>query len=62
MAKKSKLEKTMENAEYAFWEAVADAYPEVKSGDLPPCASFRFREACREAINLWLNYNSDEEG
>lgn len=47
----------MEKAEEKFWETVSDLFPEVKTGDMAPEASFAFSQACKSAVKLWLQSN-----
>ena len=49
-------------AQCAFWDAVVDMLPEVKTGDFPPDAQFAFHEACRKAVTLWREINKPEPG
>lgn len=52
-----RIKKAVEAGEDAFWQAVADAFPEVKTGDLPPDATVRFLTAAEEAVRTWLYVN-----
>lgn len=54
---KKLMEEAVEKAEEKFWEAVAESFPEVKTGDFPPEASFAFGQACKSAVKLWLESN-----
>lgn len=38
----------------AFWEKIADGYPEVKTGDLDPLSDHQFRASCEVALRAWL--------
>ncbi|MGU4699121.1 hypothetical protein K6L09_20860 [Burkholderia cepacia] len=54
---KQRMEEVVEKAEEKFWETVADLFPEVKTGDMAPEASFAFSQACKSAVKLWLQSN-----
>lgn len=49
-----------QRAEDAFWEVVAQSYPEVQTGDFPPDSAFAWDEACKNAIASWLASNHPE--
>ena len=42
-----------------FWQAVAETFPEVTSGDFTPADTARLETALREAVEQWLFYNSN---
>jgi hypothetical protein len=52
-----RLKKALQSAQDAFWHEIATAYPEAKSGDFPPDASYAFDVTCESAVKLWLHYN-----
>ena len=52
-----KKRKVVESAVAAFFEEVAKHYPEVVTGDFPPCSDLRFSSACEDAIQTWLEWN-----
>jgi hypothetical protein len=52
-----KLDDVVMNADLAFWDVVAESYPEVQSGDFPPDATFEIHDAMKTAINRWLDWN-----
>lgn len=54
----ARLDRAIEAAEAEFWLAVAQAYPEIKTGDLDPGATLTFRSAMREAVAAWLDENA----
>lgn len=51
------LGEALKAAQEAFWGVVAARFPEVKTGDFPPDATFRFEDASRAAIDTWLAFN-----
>jgi hypothetical protein len=53
----AKLDEATEKAGLAFWAAVAEFFPEVKTGDYPPELTFEFNVACERAIGWWLIFN-----
>lgn len=54
-------EDVLNDAESAFWETVAKAFPDVKTGDFPPHVTFQLRVMMESAINLWLRLNRETE-
>lgn len=55
--KSDKLATVVESAIQAFFAHIASAYPEVKSGDLSPSATFSFHAAARKVAVEWLAMN-----
>jgi len=53
----TKVDEVTEKAQDAFWKVVAENYPEVKTGDLPPEAVLDFEEASQNAVKAWLRWN-----
>lgn len=53
----TKVDEVIEKAQDAFWKVVAENYPEVKTGDLPPEAVLDFEEASLNAVKAWLRWN-----
>lgn len=53
----ARIEKAVEDADMAFWAEIAKAFPEVKSGDFPPDATFKWRLELLDAVLTWLTYN-----
>ena len=49
--------KAVEDAQAAFFERLAEAYPEIKTGDLSIEASVAFDNACHQAGKSWLDAN-----
>lgn len=52
-----KIRNAVENAMLAFWDKIAEAFPEIKTGDFPPDAHFAFDEACVKAATIWVEGN-----
>ena len=48
----------VEAAQQAFWEVVAQRFPEITTGDLPPEAATAFDEACYHVVWSWLGANT----
>ena len=61
MSDNQKINDAVENAQMAFWAAIAESYPEIKSGDFMPAQQFAFFDACKKAVSHWLEMNSEEE-
>ncbi len=41
----------------AFWNAVAESFPEITSGDMDPVEAVHFDEAAQRAVEAWLDAN-----
>lgn len=52
-AVKDNLEKAMD----AFWEVIAEAYPEAQSGDLDISTVCTFQATAEAAVNRWVDLN-----
>lgn len=48
-----------ERGEAAFFAALAQAFPEIKTGDLPPDISERFSTACADVAIAWIESNEE---
>lgn len=55
------FDKILELAQNAFWESIAESYPDIKSGDCSPEALIEFDIACTNVVIHWLENNSDIE-
>ena len=56
-----RLADALTDAQSAFWEVIAQRFPEVRSGDFPPDAAALFERACSDAALTWLAFNSVPE-
>jgi hypothetical protein len=54
---RDRINKAVEKADLAFWAEIAKAFPEAKSGDFPPDATFAWNRARDEAVYWWLIWN-----
>ena len=54
---KRKLNEVFDEAETAFWGSVAEALPEIKTGDFSPSDSAKLEKAMKEAIQSWYKGN-----
>lgn len=52
------IESHVRVAQDAFWAVVAQRFPEVATGDLPPDAEVAFDEACHRVVWTWLGANT----
>ena len=52
-----RLDSALRNAQEAFWEVIADEFPEIKSGDFSPGDAFEFDQAIRNAVEAWYDGN-----
>jgi len=41
----------------AFWQEVADSYPQAKTGDLPPDVHASFDQTAEAAVEVWVSAN-----
>lgn len=55
----SRFNAAIENAEIAFWDSIADSFPEIKTGDLGPDVVMPFQAVMEDSVGAWLNYNCD---
>lgn len=51
-------EETLSAAQEAFWAIVARAFPNIQTGDFSWDAQAAFDQACKDAINHWVQGNS----
>jgi metal-sulfur cluster biosynthetic enzyme len=58
---KTRAQKAIEEAEIDFWSTVARFYPEIDTGDFPPCDASKFLAACTDAVETWVDHNSTRE-
>lgn len=52
-----RIETAVNEAELAFWDVIAKAYPEIKTGDLDPAAATELTQAMERAVEAWLLAN-----
>lgn len=57
----TRVERAVQAAKDAFWSTIAEQFPEVRSGDFPPDATFEFDTACSRAAQVWLEGNWPED-
>lgn len=57
-----RIKETAVQAELAFWERVADMWPEARSGDYPPDMSVVTSEVMEKSVRVWLAVNVDAKG
>ncbi len=55
------FERVTDTAEDAFWAVVASHFPEIKTGDFSPMATFKLHMAMLDAIKEWHFNNSQEQ-
>jgi hypothetical protein len=58
---KDKVAEIVEEAKQRFWEHIADSFPNIKSGDFPPDATFKLDNQLNESVKIWLEFNSESE-
>ena len=56
-----RIQEASRQANDAFWETLADHFPEINSGDYPPEESEMFDLQCLEVARLWVRLNEEEE-
>jgi hypothetical protein len=55
-----RIQEASRKANDAFWEALADQFPEINSGEYPPEEAEMFDLQCLEAARLWVRLNEEE--
>jgi hypothetical protein len=56
----NRFEQASQDAEEAFWGAIANAYPEIETGDLGPDVVMPLIENMKIAMAAWLVGNRPE--
>jgi hypothetical protein len=56
-----RIQEAARKANDAFWEILAEQFPEINSGDYPPEEGEMFELQCLEAARLWVRLNEEEE-
>ena len=54
------LDAAIYDAQDAFWEVIAERFPQVRYGDLDMEAQSLFDDACREVVQAWLDNNDPQ--
>jgi hypothetical protein len=58
---KTRIENAVGIAQDAFWYAIADAFPEIETGDYPPLDTVLLDKVLLDAVNLWLDLNEGQK-
>lgn len=53
------FEHAFKQANEAFWRAVAECFPDIKTGDFPPHFQFQWEADAVRAITRWVACNAD---
>ncbi len=61
MIEDERIQEASRKANDAFWEVLAEQFPEINSGDYPPEEAEMFELQCLEVARLWVRLNEDEE-
>jgi len=56
----ARMKKAMQDADDAFWEVIAKAFPEAKTGDFDPSDQERWEQAMWNAMTTWVSWNVPE--
>ena len=56
-----RIERAVQNADYAFWQVIADAFPEIKTGSLAIDVTFDLQRMQTVAVEQWLDSNTRED-
>ena len=56
-----RIQEASRKASDAFWEKLAEQFPEINSGEYPPEEAEMFDLQCLEAARLWVRLNELEE-
>lgn len=54
----SRMKVAVNHAEVAFWAAIADMYPEIKTGDLDPMTTANLSQVMLDAATKWYHSNT----
>lgn len=60
-ALEDRINKVCENAQYEFWNSVAEQFPEIKDGNFTAGMSRTFDLACEEAVAKWVELNRESK-
>jgi hypothetical protein len=58
---KGRVEDAVMDAMDAFWNSIAENYPEITTGDLDPGTSIDLTLSMENAVDKWLMWNQKEE-
>ena len=61
MIEDERIQEASRKANDAFWEVLAEQFPEINSGDYPPEEAEMFDLQCLEVARLWVRLNEEEE-
>lgn len=53
----TRIDAALEAASASFWQAFADQFPEITTGDLDPLNAMAFDEGVTRAAREWLRVN-----
>jgi len=56
-----KINEASRKAHDAFWETLAEQFPEIDTGDLPSEEAESFDRQCLETARLWVRLNEPDE-
>ena len=56
-----RIQEASRKANDAFWEILAEQFPEINSGEYPPEEAEMFDLQCLEVARLWVRLNEEEE-
>ena len=56
-----KIHEASRKAHDAFWETLAEQFPEIDTGDLPTEEAESFDLRCLETARLWVRLNEPDE-
>lgn len=59
MNTEERIESALKEAENAFWEVIAEKFPEAEKGDLYFDACVQFWRECDNVVRLWLAINTN---
>jgi hypothetical protein len=51
------LHNLVEDANQAFWQVIAERFPQARNGDLSPWATIKLHLAQEEAVKEWITNN-----
>ena len=53
------IDKAIADAQNAFWQVIAERFPNITTGDFPPLPALSFDVACTQAVLTWVKCNME---
>lgn len=52
-----RIKAVADQAQWNFWQTVANCFPDAQTGDFPPEFTLEFDAACERAVHVWVDCN-----